>query len=295
MKIFILLSLLSFYTFAQNYVLWQAENEHFQDYTFEELGLRLGDSRRLLPKYKCNDKDEFSFFWQAVRENSKGDSLRVQLNLSPEQVIFKNGKFLTRSNEEVTDFSDPFLLSVADALLRIELIPEGAKLLRNLEKSFFPLVIAKGGNMFNPRDDQGRSFRGIYRATSLSIFVQGRMTNENVEFNNIGAGGTILWSPKDTETPSFVALIHEMYHAFDSIRGILDMRFVQGDNYESAFVSEYRAVYFENIARKFYGLKLRSHYGSDQTGPGVLDELGNPRWLPSPCLKIESSSNDNKF
>ena len=84
---------------------------------------------------------------------------------------------------------------------------------------------------------------------------------------------------------SFSALAHEMYHAFDSIRGILDMRFVKGEEYEFTLMSEYRAVYFENIVRKAPGIAYRTHYGQDQTGPGVLDEFNEPRTMPSPCLK----------
>jgi hypothetical protein len=75
-----------------------------------------------------------------------------------------------------------------------------------------------------------------------------------------------------------------MYHAFDSIRGLLDMRFVQGEKYEFTQASEYRAVYFENLTRKASGVIYRTHYGEDKTGPGVLDELGEPIKIPSPCL-----------
>ena len=48
------------------------------------------------------------------------------------------------------------------------------------------------------------------------------LTSEEVPFTNIGAGGVVAWNPKLEGIPSHVSLAHEMYHAFDSIRGLLD-------------------------------------------------------------------------
>jgi len=204
---------------------------------------------------------------------------------SDEKIIYRNGEYFKLNGEVQTDLTNLFVAYVVEALKKIEAMPEGRIILRQLERSHFPLTIAHGGNMFNPKDDAGTSFRGIYRANALSIFNHGRMTSENVPFNNIGAGGTIGWNPKTEDVLPHIALAHEMFHAFDSIRGIIDMRFVQGENYEFAHLSEYRAVYFENIARKAAGVAYRTHYGQDHTGPGVLDENGEPRKMPSPCLK----------
>ena len=64
----------------------------------------------------------------------------------------------------------------------------------------------------------------------------------------------------------------------------LDMRFVQWAKYEFTQVSEYRTVYFENLTRKASGVGYRTHYGQDQMGPKVLDELAEPIQIPSPCL-----------
>ena len=204
---------------------------------------------------------------------------------SEEKIVYKKGKYFKLNGEVQTDFSNIFVVYIIEALKKIEAVPEGQKLLRQLERSYFPLTIAHGGNAFNPKDDAGRNYLGIYRANALSIFNNGRMTSEVVPFNNIGAGGTVGWDPKTEGLPAYIALAHEMYHAFDSIRGLLDMRFVQGDEYEFVLMSEYRAVYFENIIRKAYGIDYRTHYGEDQVGPGVLDENNEPRRMPSPCLK----------
>lgn len=284
MKLSALLVMLSFSALAGDYTLYQAENHHFRDYSRAELMQRLGESSRFLVHYVCNGINEHDLLWPAIRQNESGDSLKINLYKSSEQIIYKKGHYFNLDGSPRKDLSDTFVVQVVSALKKIEGIPEGAKLLRQLERSHFPLNIAFGGNMFNPKDDAGTSYRGIYRANILSIFDHGRMTSENIPFNDIGAGGTIAWNPKTPGLPSHVALIHEMYHAFDAIRGILDMRFVHGAKYEAAFVSEYRAVYFENLARKAAGVEYRTHYGEDQSGPGLLDENSNPRKMPSPCL-----------
>ncbi len=132
----------------------------------------------------------------------------------------------------------------------------------------------------------------LYKSDELVIYknVEYYKLNGEVQtdFSNAFLGNVVEALKKIEAIPEglppHVALAHEMYHAFDSIRGILDMRFVQGEKYEFAFISEYRAVYFENIARKAAGIDYRTHYDQDQTGPGVLDEYGEPRKMPSPCL-----------
>lgn len=286
MKVLFLTLVFSLSIFAQDgYVLYQAENHHYRDYSREEMMARMGEASALLPYYTCNGKNEHDFFWAAPRQNEQGDSLKIKLHQSEEKIVYKAGKYFEEDGRPRRDLSNSFVSHVVDALKKIEAIPEGAALLRQLERSHFPLTIVLGNNTFNPHDFEGRSYRGVYRANALSTFSHGRMTSENVDFSDIGAGGNIGWNPKTPDLPAHVALIHEMYHAFDSIRGILDMRFVHGSNYEATFISEYRAVYFENLARKAAGIPYRTHYGQDHTGPGVLDEKGEPRKMPAPCLK----------
>jgi len=285
MNVIMLLAIFITSAFAQDYTLYAPENEHYRAYTRDELMQRLGSSSSLLFNYKCNLRDEFDPFWPAFRKNTLGTSLKIKIPQSEEMYIYREGVFYKLNGEVQTNFRDGFLRAVSESLTEIEAFPEGQFLLRELERSFFPITIAKGGNMFNPKDDEGRNYHGIYRANALAIFVQGRMTSENVPFNNIGAGGTIAWNPNTTEVFPHIALAHEMYHAFDSIRGLLDMRFVHGPQFEFISLSEYRAVYFENLMRKFSGVEYRTHYGEDHTGPGVLDEQGEPRKMPTPCLE----------
>lgn len=285
MKLLSMLMFFSLSAFAQDYTLNQAENDHYRDYSRQELMERLGEeASALLPAYACDGVKELDPFWEAPRQNEKGDSLKIALYKSEERLIYKQGKYFKPNGELARDLSDVFVAFTVDALKKIEAFPEGAKLLRALEKSHFPLTIIFGGNAFSPHA-LGRAHIGIYQANALSVFSHGRMTSEDIPFQDIGAGGNIGWNPKTKDLPPHIALAHEMFHALDSVRGILDMRFVDGANYESAFVSEYRAVYLENMARKAAGVELRTHYGQEQTGPGVLDENGEPRKMPWPCLK----------
>ena len=285
MKILLLSLLFSFHAHSQDFTLSQAENEHYRDYTFEQMIERLGpEASALLPAYACDGVKEHDLFWEAPRQNEKGDSLKIALYKSEERLIYKQGKYFKPDGSVARNLSDTFVGHVVLALKKIEAFPEGAKLLRALEKSHFPLTIIYGGNAFSPHA-LGRPHIGIFQANALSAFSHGRMTSEEVPFQDIGTGGNIGWNPNTRDLPPHIALAHEMLHALDSSRGILDMRFVIGDEYEQAFISEYRAVYIENIARKAAGVSYRTHYGQDQVGPGMLDENGGPRLMPWPCLK----------
>lgn len=278
MLIIVLLSLFSLSGMAQDYTLFQAENEHYRAYTREELMTRLGEDSALLKDYGCNGVDEWDLFKTAPRHNPASMSLKVG------SLFYREGSFFHSDGTVAHDDSHEFVSSVAQALKLIEALPEGANLLRELERSHFPVTIAKGGNSFNPKDDTGRNYFGIYQANAIAIFHQGRMSSEAIPFASIGAGGTVNWNPKTEGLLPHIALAHELFHALDSVRGLLDMRFVRGKNYEQAFVSEYRAVYFENLYRRASNLPYRTHYGQDQVGPGVLDEEGEPRKMPAPCL-----------
>ncbi len=259
MKGFFLLVLISLGANAQDYTLYQAENDHYRDYTREQLMERIGTNASVLSYYYCNGRDELDLYWPAIRQNELGNSLKVQLRDSTEKLIYQEGVYSKLDGTPATDLSNPFVAEVVEAMKKIEAIPEGKLILRQLERSHFPLTIIHGMNGFNPKEEGGRSYHGIYKAQVLSIFNHGRMTSEVIPFDNVGSGGNIGWNPKTRDIPPYVALAHEMYHAFDSIRGLLDMRFVQGPNYESAFISEYRAVHFENLARRAVGFKLRTH------------------------------------
>lgn len=285
MKLTVMLLALSFNVFAQDITRQQAENEHFRDFTRAEFMQKLGADAALLPQYACNGANEMDPFWPGIRHNEKKDSLKIQLYKQEVFLTYKEGKYFDASGDLTSDLGDVFVAYVVEAMKKIEATPEGQKMLRELERGYYPVTIKFGGNAFNPRNAKGEGYRGLFEANAMSILNHGRMSDEpTLEFSKIGAGGSIGWNPNTKDIPPHIALAHEMFHALDSVRGILDMRFVDAEGYENSFVSEFRAVYFENIMRKAAGVEYRTHYSGDE-GPGVLDPNGEPRYISSPCLK----------
>lgn len=284
--------------FAQDYKIARFEASDYRSFTIEELTAKIGDNASLLPLIKCNGRDELDPFHKAHRINPLRNSLKIKASKSDVRLTYQLGHYFNEQGEEVMEFSDPFFQLVSKALGRFEKLESTSKLLRELEESHFPLTIALGNNSFNPQIEGGKFWSGMKMAQAISYFTTLRMSDGGYPFYDIGSGGQILWNPKlDIETiesdgvkrklDKDVALAHEMYHAFDSIRGALDMGMVQGDSYEFESVVEYRAVFFENLVRGELGIKYRKHYSDPYrpvNPPDMLDESGSPIYIPAPCL-----------
>ena len=86
-----------------------------------------------------------------------------------------------------------------------------------------------------------------------------------------GSGGTVYWNPKGVYIPTIqgmqrngmMDLAHEMFHALDANRSLLNQSRVQ-----EIQKSEWQAVYRENITRSELRLPLRTHYKVAQTPDG---------------------------
>lgn len=284
------------YAHSGDYKRVQIEHDKYRDFSKEELTERIGEDGALLPYYACNGRDELDPFHKPIRSNPKRDSLRIKAYKSERVVTYKEGRYFEENGKEVSNISqDTFYKYVVPALKKLEKLDSTSKLLRLLEESYYPLTIEFGGNRFVPYGD-GKPYKGIFIAGTISFFDTLRFTSEEgVVFNQIGTGGSIAWHPtmkiesieSDGKVRSLdpdVALAHEMYHAFDSIRGLLDQRAVVGEGYEWTNASEYRASYFENLVRGELGIRYRKHYGDSSQG-GILDEAGEPIYISSPCLK----------
>src|SRR5690606_10353523 len=108
----------------------------------------------------------------------------------------------------------------------------------------------------------------------------------------------IFWEPQSYATfveedlreravPTAIALAHEMFHAYDAVRGLLDRRFVEHAELEFIPLAEYRASYFENVLRKNMGHKYRKFYGNSanrESSVDLLNKEGKPIFLPTPCI-----------
>jgi len=193
--------------------------------------------------------------------------------------------------------SDVFINHALSALDKLESLPTGAQLLRLLEHAPQPIIIRLGNFSFNPTFPGGRFWSGIKNAQAINFLRTLRMSDGGVVFNNVGMGGEVLWHPtkeilsiesdgKKRPTDKTVSLAHELYHAWDSVRGLLDMRFVKGEEYSFETVVEYRGVWFENQIRKELGLLYRKYYSDPDTAdrPDLLDDQGEPVYIPHACL-----------
>lgn len=283
-----------------DYELINFENDHFRSYTRQELENFVGNDRQLLPNYVCDGQKEFEVLPEAFIINEKKDSLRIQAYESNEQIVYREGAYYQLDGSPYERLDNRFYKHFDKAVKKLEGLPSARTLLRHLEKSRFPIVIKYGGWMSFSANDDGRMQSGLPMATALSIFVTGRRSAEipaSTNFRQIGIGGHIIWDPGAAATrfevdgvrrpvPAYVSLAHEMYHAYDGIRGLLDQRMVWAPNrYPQTQVLEIRAVHFENLVRRESGLKYAKYYGNEETGPGLVDAQGNLLLIPSPCLK----------
>ena len=275
----------------------QYEHDKYRDYTREELEVKIGSDKALLPYYACNGRDEFDPFHKPLRTNPEGNSLKIKGYKSDELVTYKQGRYFDVKGKELKDLShDTFYKYIVKAMSRLEKLDSASKLIRHLEESYFPLTIEFGGNRFMPYA-HGKPYQGIFIAGAISFFDTLRFTSEeSAVFDAIGTGGSIAWHPtmklETTEADGKVrvldpdvALAHEMYHAFDSIRGLLDQRGVIGSKFENTNVTEYRASYFENLVRGELGIRYRKYYSEGIGDADLLDENQEPYFISSPCLK----------
>lgn len=304
----------------QPYKLLAFENSHYRDYSLDELNDKIGSNTIHLSHFTCNENNIKNIFFNAPRTNPKRDSLKIQLYQSTEIATYKKGKFLNSKGKQTEAIRNNLLIQhAAIALKRLESTKEGAALLRMLEESYFPLTIAVGVNSFSPNAN-GIKRGGLYMSEALVIFHRLRKADDSLPFHDIGNGGVVQWLPSGKiqsleddgvlrDTPPEIILAHELYHAFDSIRGMLDSRMVAAANKmnpdmngqdnvitentsntggmhgTSASVAEYRAVYFENLIRKSLSMKLRKSYsskGDDEIAMLTPDK--KPVLIPAPCL-----------
>jgi hypothetical protein len=284
---------------TEPYVLMPIENADYRDFTLNELTTSIGADARYLTQYQCDGDYEYQVFTDSIQSNSARDSFRVS-DGAGRVFIYREGKLYTAFNTEASEISDAFVIKAVSALNELEKIDASRTLLRELESGRYSVTLAKGGNRFDPKLEGGRSYFGIYQAQAIPYFVTLRKADDAVPFHQIGNGGVVHWDPETKYdalesdgivrgTPVVVALAHELYHAYDSSRGLLDQRGVNGAGYEFQPVTEWRAVYFENQVRRASGIHYRKRYSIDKLGDtpndSMLDSHQQPILIQSSCLR----------
>lgn len=289
-----------------SYSLTLFENEYFRDFTFQELKSRLLINQDVVDLNICNGNENV-LLPDLVKSNPKNDSLRI-LNSSNKSVLtYRDGQLYNSSGKIVSlsSLSDSYTKAIFGFIEQIRKFPQGLRLISLMQKALYPVTLSQiGGPRFEFVGSTGKPNSGYDEATVMQHFAVLRKSDEKgITFKQFGAGGFVRFDPfmknlsnieSDNikrSSPVLAAFAHELFHAFDSVRGLMDRRGVIGVGMEFSEVTEWRAVYFENIIRKNLGRKYRKFYGQVdlndpvQSQESMLDKTGQPILLPTPCLK----------
>lgn len=248
-----------------------------------------------LQLFHCRSEERNNLFFDFTAQNPDEDSLKV-FGLDQKTYYYKNNSLYSIKGRKIRKVKDSFAKAVLVALNKISESELGKKLINRLQKSYAPFYIQKGRNQYNPANLDQRTNTHGNDATMIVGLDELRPMVERMPFSQIGFTGRINWNENlkakliesdyvEREIPAYIALAHEMFHAYDGMRGLLDRRFVHGNNLEMSPVAEYRAVYFENQMRKDFGFKYRRFYSKqDDITRDMLDDRDEPILLPTPCI-----------
>jgi hypothetical protein len=290
-----LLLLLSTSSFAYDYTLVNFSSTTPR--TEEAILKETNKTRDDLAQYKCSNPERFNLFANTTIQNMKKDSLRLVSKKLGKTFIYIDGAITTEDYKPVTQIKDKFLKIAIKTLKRLETVPESRRLIEELQFAPRPFFVKLGGNRYSPNNPDERTYIHGNEAGFVSFMDELRPMIEQMPFQLIGYGGMILWNPntdaefmeadgKMRKVDTDLILAHEMYHAYDGMRGLLDRRFVKSDELEFQPVCEYRAVRMENSLRKSFGYQYRQYYSYSETDSrDMLDDNGEPIILPTPCIE----------
>lgn len=250
-----------------------------------------------LKNFHCESNQRGELFFENMLMNLAADSLKIVTTHKKKQVIYtyRDGKVFL--NGKKTKARGSYAKKTLKALKKLSRKSTHVKkLLSKLQMAPAPFYIKFGRNQYTPNMLDERSNEHGNEAGFVSMMDDRRPMVEGMVFEQIGFTGQINWNPGANlelveidyvkrSAPSVLALAHELFHAYDGMRGLLDRRFVKGEGLEFVPVAEYRAVYFENLVRKDLGLKYRRFYSGSKKGEAdLLDENNQPILLPTPCI-----------
>jgi hypothetical protein len=263
----------------------------------EDILKESGQTRESVAQFSCDNPNRTDLFFKTTIGNLAMDSLKIYEKESKSIYTYISGKLYDSNNRE-TKPKHKFVKTVLELLQVYETIPEVRKLLFELQASPFDLYITRGGNRFLPQKFGQRSGWHMNDAAMVVSLDEKKPMTERLPFGTIGFGGFIYWNPetkansiesdgKKRKVDPRIILAHEMMHAYDSTRGLLDRRFVKSNTHEFQPVTEYRAVRVENILRFSLGHKHRKFYSEPDVmddNKDMLDENGETLILPTPCI-----------
>lgn len=218
-----------------------------------------------------------------------GDSLYVThrtgfLGLGGKQTLrYEGGNLYNQDGSAYTGKVRGFLGKTVSALGAMSSTSEGGAMVSELESSTNHFTIVKSSGSRFVRDPGGtmQAYANQLRTDPSQSSLLQSLQNQGVNLNG-GAGGIIEWNPSGVILSTLngamrnatTDLGHEMFHALDANRGLLDDRLEQGVKR-----GEWQAVYRENMLRSQMGLPLRTHYIKNVTSDGTFIGGAGPRLL----------------
>ena len=216
-----------------------------------------------------------------------GDSISISYNRgsfswgnlscgTPNSVLYFDGVLYNRDGS-VFSGDNVFLKQCLDAICEIRKSSEGDEMISMLQSSSNMFEICYGEGDFTPTDKY-KAYANQYKANPE---IYNQLIEHGISFEG-GSGGTVTWNYNGTSLPRTVGsringhmdLAHELSHAFDSNRGLLNNRIEQG-----VARTEWQAVHKENIIRGQLGLPLRTHYETIKNTKGECIGGTGPRML----------------
>jgi len=251
-----------------------------------------------LELFKCNTPNREQLFNDITAINPKANSFKI-IGKNKEIYIFKNDKIFTLKGKRIRRPKDSFLKLAFSALTEINQFPIGLELIEKIQTAKTSFYLQRGRNSYNPAMPGERTYWHGNEASFVSGMDELKPQVDRLPFKLIGFSGRINWNPTlrsklieedyvKREVSPVIALAHEMMHAYDGLRGLLDRRFVHGVDFEMTTVAEYRAVYLENKLRAQMGKLYRRYYGTpleDRSKQDMLDDDDTPLMMPTPCIK----------
>lgn len=223
-----------------------------------------------------------------------------------EKVMYEDGKLLNQDGTQYTGkgvkvkkdgsikIKNSYLKNVVKALNTIGNTTSGAEGLKQLQNSQNTFTIANGAfTHFDPGTfDKPQSFRN--NAEAIRVLDDRKKVIEEYDFNKLGSGGIIYFDPNTPEVVGGITydpiqvLSHEMGHAIDADKGLLDTRNgLFNGLYEDR--SEIRATYFQNRVSQELGPQypIRKKYGGnldDPMRPALVDQNGTLLNIAPPSI-----------
>lgn len=206
-----------------------------------------------------------------------GIAIRINHNKQKETILYRDGKLYDsnynqylsgigyKKNGKVRDY----LASIYNALEKIRKTKKGKEMLdfltdRAYQTGSNSLVITSNSNEFSHLGSKPPTISGTgnfyFVATKLNfptiyVYVAGKEP-ETKDY---------IVTLEGTQTPPFyIALAHELAHAWDRIRGTFDFSKVNEEGLEFT-ESERFSTYIENIIRNENNLPLREYYAMIET------------------------------